>query len=305
MYCRPGDKGLLRIYSVIFTSFLFYVYFYLRPLTSKEKANDKYIRYALSLAIPLLPHYLSQTLLNQSDRIMISNICGKDYAAVYGVAYSLAIALLFLNKALNDSFTPWIYRKLKAEDMSGIFKVSSILVVLVGFLNLMLIAISPELIHILAPTEYEGAVQIVLPVALSSYLIYVYSQFCILEFYYEMKIQMMVISVIGALTNIVLNLILIPVYGYVAAGYTTLVSYILFVALHYIIVKHTEKKYLSSKPVYDYRFIFIFSVALFALAFGFNTIYKYKIVRYLVFTTLLIICIYIFKRWRNSLDRNR
>lgn len=47
---------------------------------------------------------------------------------------------------------------------------------------------------------------------------------------------------IGAALNIVLNYVFIKMFGYVAAGYTTFVCYLVYCIGHYIFVEHIIKK---------------------------------------------------------------
>lgn len=44
-------------------------------------------------------------------------------------------------------------------------------------------------------------------------------------------------SVVAAIINIVLNYIFIPIYGYLAAAYTTMVGYLFLLIFHWIVVK--------------------------------------------------------------------
>ena len=48
----------------------------------------------------------------------------------------------------------------------------------------------------------------------------------------EKTVFIMLASVIGAMLNIILNYCLIKEFGYIAAGYTTFISYVLFVCTH-------------------------------------------------------------------------
>lgn len=49
---------------------------------------------------------------------------------------------------------------------------------------------------------------------------------------YKKTKYIMVASIIGAVLNVILNFALIPVFGYLAAGYTTLFCYLLFALFH-------------------------------------------------------------------------
>ena len=53
-------------------------------------------------------------------------------------------------------------------------------------------------------------------------------------------------TTLAAIINIVLNAIFIPRYGYVAAAYTTLVTYALYFLFHYYLYRHIEKEKIYS-----------------------------------------------------------
>ena len=44
---------------------------------------------------------------------MIDHICGTDKAGIYGVAYTLGTMLLFVLNAINNSYVPWFYQKIR------------------------------------------------------------------------------------------------------------------------------------------------------------------------------------------------
>lgn len=111
-----SNKGIARCFSVIVSTTLVYgIIYIIKIVKGKIFYNKEYWTYALSMAVPLLPHYLSQTLLNQSDRIMISFLIGNGEAAIYGIAHSVAILMLFVNKSINDSFIAWFYKRLETK----------------------------------------------------------------------------------------------------------------------------------------------------------------------------------------------
>lgn len=298
VFLTKGDRGEARIFSVVVTQILFYSALYFIIMYKGKKIIDtQKWKYVSMMAIPLLPHYLSQTLLNQSTRIVISKIIGTDYAAIYSVAYSVAIIMMFVNKAINDSFTPWIYKRLKEGNLLSINKIANILVMFIALLNIILMLVGPEIIKILAPSSYSKASIIIPPVAASSFLIFIYGLFCNVEFYYEMKIQILSTSVCGAIINIVLNFLLIPVYGFVAAGYTTLISYIFFVTTHYLVMRRAEKKYLNGGSIYNVKLIFLISIIVIVSTVTINLILYHFFARYTILTILLILtCIIIHKK---------
>ena len=63
--------------------------------------------------LPLIPHYLSQTILNSADRIMIERITDAEQAGIYSLAYSVSLVMTLFNTALMQTLSPWIYEKIK------------------------------------------------------------------------------------------------------------------------------------------------------------------------------------------------
>lgn len=60
-------------------------------------------------------------------------------------------------------------------------------------------------------------------------------------------------SIGAAVLNIVLNYLLIPIFGFVAAGYTTFISYIVFALSNYFTMKLILKKKKLPDNMYDYK----------------------------------------------------
>ena len=263
-----GDKGYARIYSVLLIYIIIYGIIYIKQIiTGRTFYNKKIWSYALSLAIPLLPHYLSQMVLNQSDRIMIAKLSTKEEVAYYSVAYSVAVVAIFINKAVNESFTPWIYRCIKNKAMMRVKDISNVLIGFICNLNILIMLIGPEIISFLAPSSYQSAQKIIPPVAASSFLIFLYGLFCNLEFYFEKKYPMMIISALGAILNILLNYFGIPAMGSIFAAYSTLISYVFFALTHYVVMRRIEKLNLNGQHTYDIRFIISCSLLIIAISF--------------------------------------
>lgn len=289
MVLASEQKGTARIISVLVVPIVVYFFLYVRNFRNGKKFFVKeYWKYALILALPLVPHYLSQMLLNEMDRLMIRSMCGKSEAALYSVAYSAAMVMQIVGKAIQSSMTPWIYKNIKQGNTAPIKDTMNKLCILVAGFNFLIICFAPEVIFILGGKKYMEAIYVIPPVVVSSFLIFLYSMFCTLEFYYEQTKAMMVVSVLGAILNFVLNYLLIPMYGYKAAGYTTLASYLFFVLVHYFVMRTALKKNGHEKGIYDGRFIAIFTTAFVVFGIAMNATYYYPLVRYGILLLLAV-----------------
>jgi O-antigen/teichoic acid export membrane protein len=154
------------------------------------------------------------------------------------------------------------------------------------------VAFGPEVIQIFAPAEYYDAIWIIPPVSASVYFMFLYPIFGNIEFYFEENKFVMMASIAGAVVNVILNYICIPIFGYVAAGYTTLACYILFSGGHYIFMKKVLKKHNIDAEVYDIKFIFLFSVIVLIAMFGMIFVYKNMILRYVLIIIMILVVIW-------------
>lgn len=291
------DAGIGRCASVVVANLILgiplYIYYIIK---GKCLYDSEYWKYALMCTIPLLPHYLSQVLLNQMDRIMIGNICGSSFAAIYGVAYSVSIALLIVNKAINDSFTPWLYKKLERADYNGIKAVSNKLIMMIAAMYFFVILLGPEVIKVLGSSEYSDAIWIIPPVSISGYLLFIYALFCNVEFYFEVQKYMTLFSVFAALINYITNKYFIAKYGYIAAGYTTLFCYLIFSISHFIIMNKTLEKNGIKEKIYDGKTILAITIFMIVFGLAILSLYKYPLIRLCIIGCIGIFVIFNIRR---------
>ncbi len=258
-----------------------------------RKSNKLFVKSYWKEVFPysvlLLPYMLSTMILNQADRLMIDGMIGSSEAAVYSVAYSVAMLTQLFSGALNYAFVPWMYRRLKGKQYNKIEPVADGLQLLVAITNLIIIVFAPEIIAVFAPPEYAEAISVIPPVAASVYFIFVFQRFINVEMYYEKTKSISIMSISVALLNILLNYFCIKQWGYMAAGYTTLISYVLFSIGHYFIVTRICKEKCDGSIIFHARGLVVTGIIFLAISFGIMLLYNYAIIRYIVAAILFVI----------------
>ena len=295
---KASDKVTARIFGLMLVEVAAYTGLcVIQILRGKKVFSKKYWIYALSFNIPLVPHYLSQIVLESSDRIMIENLVGASAAGIYSLAYHVSMVMRLLNTALNQTINPWIYKRIKENQTEKIAPVSLILLALVAIGNLTLIIFAPEAIAIFAPPIYQEAIWVVPPVAMSVYFLYMYNYFACFEFYFEEKKYIGIATIIAAGLNVGLNAAFIPVFGYIAAAYTTLACNVLYTAAHYCFMRMAVKKHMDGKKVYDLKVLLFLSAGFSLSGFLLMALYPYLLLRYSVIAAAIIILIITRKKW--------
>lgn len=246
----------------------------------KQFFSKKYWSYALKFNLPLVPHYLSQIVLNQSDRLMINSLCGTAETAYYSVAYTIAMVLQILNTSISSTMNPWIYKSIKNGQVHKIGRVSYCVLGLIAVLNLVVILFAPELLAVLAPDSYRAALWVIPPVTVSVYFMFLYNLFATFEYYYEKTHYVTIATVVGAALNVGLNALFIPKFGFIAAGYTTLACYILYALAHYYYMRKVCKQFMGGTKVYNVKIILALGLGLLLCAFAIMLLYETTWIRY-------------------------
>ena len=289
---NADDKVTARILGLALVEVIAYSgFFFMQVCRGKKFYSGKFWRYAIAFNLPLLPHYLSNAILGSSDRIMIQRMVGVSAAGIYSLAYSISQIMTMVNEALNKTMSPWLYQKIREKNYAAIPKVVYPSLILIAAANLSLIAIAPEAVAIFAPPEYQEAIYVIPPVAMSVFATYLYLCFAPFEFYYEKRIWTTIGTLTSAAANIILNYIFIQLCGYQAAGYTTLVCYLVNSFMHYFFMRKVCKVYLDDLKPYNLRTLLLITGVFMGVGFLYIPTYANPILRY-TYTILLIIILF-------------
>ncbi len=204
----------------------------------------------LVIALPLIPHYLSSVVLSSTDKIMISNMVGDDKAGIYSLAATLSSIGVLFWRALSTTFSPFINYRLGKRNFQTINVVMKPIIVIVGLTCLLGALCAPEIIKILATDEYLAGIYIIPPVVIGIFLHTLYDMFSAVSFFHKKSQGIMLASLTAATFNVCLNYVCIQRFGYIAAGYTTLISNGILTVMHYWTMRKAEKE-----SIYDIKFI--------------------------------------------------
>ncbi|ARU59544.1 PST family polysaccharide transporter [Oleiphilus messinensis] len=221
---RIAGAGVLLVYFV-------YAIF---PLVG-TKFQTAHVSYIACYALPLIPYALSNIVLAHFDRIMIQELIDNVNAGLYSFAYNIGFIMSLVVSALNNSIYPVFFKnytdKSYADHDHYIVQTQNI--VLLAFVGLVLFC--EEIGFFLGPSSFQESIQIV-PIVVLGYVFYSFFSIYNRNFDYLKKTWLStMVMMIAVLFNIGANYLFIPVYGYIAAAYTTLGSFILLFLLSWLI----------------------------------------------------------------------
>lgn len=222
------------IYASIVVGSLICIYFWKRNNAFFVKgAFDKSIaKELLKIGLPLLPTFLIYWLFKSMDNVMITNLLGTQELGVYSIGLKVAQISQLIYTAFTGGWQYFVFSTMKDKDQVELN--SKIFEYLGGITILSLIImypLSPYIFQFLFSGDYVNG-YIVMPYLYVSPLILMLFQIVANQFLVIKKSYLVTLSLcIGAVTNVVLNYILIQSIGIEGAAIATLSGYIITILI--------------------------------------------------------------------------
>lgn len=208
------------------------------PFITCSKANF----YSLKFGLPLIPHQLSLIIMTQCDKLMIQKMAGDSAVGIYSLAANIVTVLTVLLSSIDSAWAPWYYGSLKTRAFREIRRINGDLLVFFMYLTSGFLLTGVDVIHIMAEKSYWESVNVLIPLAVSVYLSFMYLYDVNLEYFYKKTVYISYTSVLCAALNMVMNFIFISRGGYMAAAYATCIAKFMLFILHHVRARKLEKE---------------------------------------------------------------
>lgn len=180
----------------------------------------------LKYSIPLVPNGISWWIVNASDRTIISSFLGVASNGIYAVSNKFSSLFMGVFNVFLLSWTESTSLHIEDEDRNDFFsKTMNMIIRLFITLCMLIISVMPFVFSILIDKKYNEAynnIPILLIAMLFNIVVGLDSAIYIAK---KMTKQVMYTSLISALINVVINLLLIRYMGLYAASISTLIAY--------------------------------------------------------------------------------
>lgn len=202
---------------------------------AKPRCCRQYWRFGLKYSLPIVPHGVSQVLLAQFDRIMIRSMVSDAAAGIYSLAANIKLILTVISDSVSTAWSTWFYEQMDKGDTGRIQKRATQLAALGVILTVGLMALSPELIWLLGGAAYDAGKYVAIPMVLDAFILFLYNLIVCGEYYKKKTVYIMLGTMLAAVLNVITNYFFIRRFGFIAAAYTTLFSYVCYWILHLVI----------------------------------------------------------------------
>ena len=258
-----SHTAFARVISISVVTAVVAIVIYISVFNSGKVFFDKSIWFfAIGFSAPLLPAYLSEFVLQSSDKLMINYLCGAGDVALYSVAYAVGSIINLFTNSISATFSPYLYQKMQLKEYEKLPARANQVLLLIGVILTGIMLFSKEIVLIFGGYKYIESTKIIIPICLGVFFNYLFSFFGQIQQFYERKRYIIVPAILCSILNLVLNYIFIKVVGYQAAAYTTFFSYALFCFIHYFLYRKVCREALGGRDLYDVRGILAISIGL-------------------------------------------
>ena len=255
---KLGINGYLLAYIIAeIVTILICIFFGIKDYKIRlSRPDKKLIKQMVKFSIFLIPNALMWWIINSMDRFMIVPFFGTEANGIYAVSAKIPTILVTITSIFNQA---WMYSAIKEEKDKDIKNnsdyTSNIYSVLFKFITLsstLLIIILKPLLRIYVGKEFFFA-WIYTPPLLVGSVFLTFGTFLSNEYTVHKDSKGFLRSAsVGAIVNLVLNFMLMPIMGVLGAAIATCISYIMvFIYRAYDIRKYKKIQYINNeKKIY-------------------------------------------------------
>jgi O-antigen/teichoic acid export membrane protein len=226
------------VISLALTSILSFIFF-VRKICLKELIypyfffSKKFLKKSLNIGLPYTPHQLSLYILGISDRMLLEyfNVPIRQIG-IYTQGYTMASTGNVLINGIFQALSKKIHMGFRSEQVQDINLMRKIIIYLPLLISTILFLAglwSKEVFMILFKNRDLQESYPITIVVLGSYMFTsIYTFFSYILIIDNKTFSISKISLSAALSNLILNIILIPLYGIYGALIVTYLSYIIF-----------------------------------------------------------------------------
>lgn len=226
--------------------------------------NWELLKDSLRISLPLTPRIFFGVIGNQFDKYMIGLLSSVGGAGIYNLGQKIANIVFTFMTAIQNVFAPQVYKRMFEMDEEtggksiGIYLTPFVYISISG--ALMVSLFSEEIIMLLTPKSYHGAIEIV---SILSMLFATYFFGKQPQLIYAKKTAITSwLTLIGIAMNILINIPFISYWGVIGAAYGTLLAGLISGIISFVVSqRYYEIKWEYSKIGLIYLSYFLFTFA--------------------------------------------
>ena len=193
----------------------------------------KMLHYSLPIMVGSLAFVTNENL----DKLLLGNLVGKEQMGIYAACYKLGVFMTLYIMAFRLGAEPFFFNQADKKNAKETYSKILTWFTILGALFLLIVVVFIDLFAtiLLGKPEYFKALHIVPIILLANLFLGIYNN---LSIWYKLTDKTrfgMYFSIFGAVITILFNIIMIPIIGFIASAWATLITYGCMMMLSYFI----------------------------------------------------------------------
>ena len=194
----------------------------------------KMLSYSWPIAVAGIAYVVNENL----DKILIGKLIDKNTMGIYAACYKLAIFMNLYIMAFRLGAEPFFFNHADKKNAKETYaKILNYFIIIGSLVFVGIVVFIDVLKQLFINQQYWEAIIIVPIVLLANLFLGVYHNLAIWYKLTDKTRYAMLFSIIGAIITILINVILIPIVGFIASAWATLLAYGTMMVLSYFIGK--------------------------------------------------------------------
>ncbi|NMH89283.1 oligosaccharide flippase family protein [Flavivirga algicola] len=240
---KVGDKVeyifIANLIASIMVLLLVFPYYFKNKLQFDLSILKQLLNYGWPIMVAGLAFVINENL----DKWLLPNYEGEYINGAYSACYKLAVFMTLFVQAFRMGAEPFFFNHSKEDNAKKTYATILKYFTIVGALGLLIVTCFIDWLRpiFIKKESYLVALNIVPVVLLANLCLGIYHN---LSVWYKLTDKTrygMYISIVGAIITIVFNIIYIPILGFMACAYATLLAYGIMMLLSYLLGKKHYK----------------------------------------------------------------
>lgn len=268
----------------------------------KIKVDFKLLKTILKYSLPLLVAGFAGMINETLDRVMLKHLVPEELnpmaqLGIYGANYKLAVLMTLFIQMFRYAAEPFFFQNKNESNARQLYAKATKYFIIFGLMIFLGVMFYIDIIKYFISPNYHEGLKVVPILLIANLFLGIFFNFSIWYKLNDMTKYGAWLAIFGAVITIVLNLVLVPIYGYVGAAWATLVCYFLMTLLSFY---WGQKYYKVPYEVGNGVFYFVLALSLYFISVFLKP--ESQTLMYVLNTILLLVFVAIFvvkeKFWR-------
>ena len=231
------------------------------------KLSRKMLKYSYPLIIGGMAYAVNETL----DKILIKYLCNEsplEQVGIYSACYKLSIFMILFVQSYRLAAEPLFFNyQTKLNAKKNYAQLMKLFIIIAMFLFLIITLNLNYLKFFISNKSYHTGLHIVPIILLAHVCLGIYYN---LSLWYKLTNQTKygaIISLLGCVITLTINILFIPIYGYITAAWATLFCYMTMMLISYFLGQRKYPIPYELRPIVSY---IVFALIIYFIKYNFD-----------------------------------